>query len=147
MARGENITAVKFRLSHELNEQIERAAEGHGWGVSEEIRRRLEASFAGQPTLLSAGVDAKVHEFVLALSGMVQMLQRSFGDNPAFMHAALRSAIDKYLRMNGPQEAPETVPNPGGQYGPLYNNPVTVDEAAATAAAAGQMMAENARKP
>jgi hypothetical protein len=146
MARGENTTAVKFRLSNELNEQIERAAAGHGWGVSEEIRRRLEASFAGRPRAAWDAVDPSVNEFVLALSGMVQMLHRSFGGNPAFMHAALRSAVDKYLRMNAPDPAPETVPNPGGQYGPLYDDPVTIEDAATTAAVAGQVLVENERK-
>jgi hypothetical protein len=57
-------TQLKFRLDDDLNEKIEAAARDHGWGVSEEIRRRLEASFAGAAP---AGLDPALVDIMAAI--------------------------------------------------------------------------------
>ena len=43
-------TQMKFRLSRRLHDLIEEAGMRNHWGASEEIRLRLEASFAQSPT-------------------------------------------------------------------------------------------------
>ncbi len=68
-------TQFKFRLSTDLNHQIEAAAGRNGWGASEEIRRRLEASFAQE---LRAG-DEETFRLVEAIRTVAQNLEVPFG--------------------------------------------------------------------
>jgi hypothetical protein len=143
---GDLALNMTFRVSSKVRDQLLAAAKANGdRSIGEEIRQRLEASFADRP---SATVDPQVQEFALALAGMVLLLNHSFGDKPAFVHAALRKAIDMHLQMHSPPgDVPETVPNPGGRYGPLYKDLVTIDDAATVAAAAGETVVEDRRKP
>jgi hypothetical protein len=68
-------TQFKFRLSSGLNDKIEEAARRNGWGASEEIRRRLQVSFAEE---LRAG-DDETHRLVEAIRTTAQNLEVPFG--------------------------------------------------------------------
>ena len=68
-------TQFKFRLSTALDEQIDEAARRNGWNASEEIRRRLEASFAQE---LRAG-DDETFRLMEAIRTVAQNLEVPFG--------------------------------------------------------------------
>jgi len=54
-----------FRLPRELHELLTKAAGEHGYGIGEEIRRRLEASFAESPAV---STDPRFGDFLTALA-------------------------------------------------------------------------------
>jgi len=67
--------SVQIPSFDRLNDQIEAAARRNGWGASEEIRRRLEASFAQK---LRAGGD-ETFRLTEAIRTVAQNLEVPFG--------------------------------------------------------------------
>jgi hypothetical protein len=83
--------------------------------VGEEIRRRLEASFAGTPS----AADPKTHALLSAVARIARELPHWYADWHAdpFSFVAFRKAVDKVLmarRPAGDLERPEAKPNPEG---------------------------------
>jgi hypothetical protein len=74
MARGDKTLEIKFRIDEDLNTEIRQAAEKHGWGVSEEIRRRLRAGSGNSPT----GVDDPTKRLLNAIAGIARDVRDAF---------------------------------------------------------------------
>jgi hypothetical protein len=96
---------IKFRLAGELNARIEQAAMEHGWGVSEEIRRRLEASFANDP----ANADQKTAAFLSAVAKIAHNLGVFYEPwhQSAYSLAVLKSSVTALLTVMGPKGEPK----------------------------------------
>jgi hypothetical protein len=97
-------TQMKFRLSNYLHDQIEEAAGRGGWGASEEIRRRLEASFYRG---LQAG-DEETHRLMEAIIGAIRNMEPAFGSwhENRFAFEVLRVAVNILLDIYRPPGDP-----------------------------------------
>src|SRR6202022_1385200 len=85
-------TQMKFRLANYLHDEIEEAAGRNGWGVSEEIRRRLEGTFFHE---LQAG-DAETYRLLEAIKGVARNIEPAFGrwHENRFAFEVLRVAVN-----------------------------------------------------
>jgi len=98
-------TQMKFRLSDPLHDRIEEAAEHSGWGASEEIRRRLEASFVQE---LQAD-DDETYRLVEAIKTVARNLQQSpFGSwhKNRFAFEVFRDAVNTLVTLSKPPGDP-----------------------------------------
>jgi len=88
-------TQLKFRLSNYLHDEIEEAAGRNGWGVSEEIRRRLEGAFFQE---LQAG-DDETYRLIEAIKGVARNIEPAFGrwHENRFAFEVLRVAVNVLL--------------------------------------------------
>ena len=95
-------TQMKFRLSDPLHDRIEKAAKENGWGASEEIRRRLEASF-----VLEAD-DDETSRLMEAIKTVARHLQPPFGPwhKSRFAFEVFREAINALLALSKPPGDP-----------------------------------------
>ena len=94
----------KFRLSNYLHDEIEEAAARNGWGVSEEIRRRLEGTFFHE---LQAG-DEETYRFMEAIKGVARNIEPAFGrwHENRFAFEVLRVAVNVLLDFYRPPGDP-----------------------------------------
>lgn len=76
MARGDNTAEMKFRLPHELHTRLEEAASKNAHSASEEVRRRLEASFEVAPS----AIDTKTGDLLEAIRFVAQAISKKSGD-------------------------------------------------------------------
>jgi hypothetical protein len=97
-------TQMKFRMSNYLHDEIEEAAGRNGWGASEEIRRRLEASFLGE---LQAG-DGETYQLLEAIKAVTGNMPPAFGfwHENRFAFEVLRIAIKVLLDFYRPPGDP-----------------------------------------
>lgn len=126
MARRNDFqTAV--RMPSELYEQLQAAAGDHS--INEEIRRRLEASFADAPP---AATDPKTAEFLAAVVVVARRLSQDFAawHEDRFAFEVLRHALDTILvRGYRPDGEPVAKPNPAGMGWAHGDNPKVEDVA------------------
>jgi hypothetical protein len=97
-------THMKFRLGAGLQGLIWEAAKGNGWNASEEIRRRLSASFNAVPRV----GDEKTQQLLNAVEGVARNVETPFGawhENPAAFEA-FRVAVNTLLALYKPAGAP-----------------------------------------
>jgi len=123
-------TQTSVRLPRALYDRL--AAEAGDQGIGEEIRRRLDASFAAQPT------DPETRQLVEAISAMAQWASIS---GSLKWHESLwgfemfRRAIDNLLHALKPEGTPfERASRSGGARAELES---FINEGAATLAGAG----------
>jgi hypothetical protein len=89
---------TSLRLPEELRDRLTQAAADHGYGIGEEIRRRLEASFAGG----TATADGKTSQVIHAFAWTAEIVGSSYlqwhADRFAFeiVKAAVNAAMDYY---------------------------------------------------
>jgi hypothetical protein len=98
MARGDNTAEMKFRLPGELHAQIEASASANGRSASEEVRRRLEASFEGAPP---ASGDAKTGELLALIATIAREIGEIYGKpwhEDAWVRDALLGAIPMLVK-------------------------------------------------
>jgi hypothetical protein len=118
---------LKFRLVADLNDRVEAAAAAHGWGVSEEIRRRLEASFAAEPP---ATADPKTGNLLDYINTLADVVSAHFGDwhSDPGAFAVFRLAIEKILSDVCPEGEP--LLNPTSRAKALMPDPTNIEAAA-----------------
>jgi hypothetical protein len=112
---------LTFRAPAPLRDQLEHEAAAAGRSISEEIRRRLEGSFAAPP--LSA--DGPTAELLSAISGEAARLQRDFGDwhSDPFAFRVFHGVVARLLAFyrRGAKGEPVAAVKPGG-LGWLYGD-------------------------
>jgi hypothetical protein len=93
-------TQMKFRLAGHLSALIEKAAAEHGWGASEEIRRRLVASFLDEPR----AEDEETNRLLDAIETIAQNIEPPFGvwHQSRFAFEVFRSAVVGLLDLQRP---------------------------------------------
>jgi hypothetical protein len=103
------VSNMTFRISPELRERLVAAAAGDR-PIGEEIRRRLEASFA------VPAIDPKTAELVGAIVHIADGVQRDYAPwhKDRFAFEALKHAFAKVLRIFEPQGEPVVKFNPTG---------------------------------
>jgi hypothetical protein len=110
---GVKAAQLKFRAPEALRDQIETAAKSNGWGTSEEIRRRLEVSFAeGQ-----SADDPKSRELLSEISYVLNYLSNLEGkwhEDP-YLFLVLKAAIETLFARRKPEGDPKK-PHPGSDY-------------------------------
>jgi hypothetical protein len=85
-----------MRIPREMHERLKQSPAG----VSEEIRRRLEESFAAEDTYDAA--TRSLGEDVMELALLVQQQAKMTWHSHVDVHAAVRTAIDRYLERTAP---------------------------------------------
>jgi hypothetical protein len=86
---------VGFRFEPELLDRLTEAAKANNWGLSEEVRRRLEATFAAEPP---RGPDEKTDELLhfvaAAAKGIEDSYDQPWHHNDSLTEAFLRAAAE-----------------------------------------------------
>jgi hypothetical protein len=104
--RGEREKAVQtsLRLSRDAYDHLAKAAEENGWGVGEEIRRRLEATFVHE----LQHVDKETHRLTGAIVQAARNINTGFGPwhQNRFSFDVLKAAINTLLAFQKPEGAP-----------------------------------------
>jgi hypothetical protein len=103
-AEATKSTQLKFRLSNYLQDEIEEAAGRNGWGVSEEIRRRLGASFFRG---MQAGAEES-ERLMEAIICAIRNMEPAFGSwhENRFAFEVLRVAVNVLLDFYRPPGDP-----------------------------------------
>jgi hypothetical protein len=98
MARSDEAVTIAFRLPRSLHEQLKRAA-GKESNVSEEIRRRLEASFKIP--------DKTTEELINAIAMVASLLSidGNWHEDP-FLHEVMTAAMNRLLDHWKPNQQP-----------------------------------------
>jgi hypothetical protein len=127
-------TQMKFRLAGHLSGLIEKAAAEHGWGASEEIRRRLVGSFLNEPR----AEDEETSRLLNAVETIAQNVEPPFGawHQSRFAFEVFRAAVLALLDLQRPPGEP--VRPSGNEIGDLYLGEDGTPEAA------GRMLAGSA---
>lgn len=96
---------IKFRAPNYLATLIEDAGEQNGWGVSEEIRRRLEHTF--QEEMSFQGDDAG-YRLVQAIKDVLRNVEPPFGrwHENRFAFDTLRAAVIALIDLHRPAGMP-----------------------------------------
>jgi hypothetical protein len=96
-----------FRLPRELHEQIKAAAGERG--ISEEIRRRLEASFGPE-----AGSDVQTRELGAVISQLAARMDEDYGawHHDPFSFQAFKAGINLVMDHSRPKGEPVGKPKP-----------------------------------
>lgn len=123
---------MKFRLAGHLGMLIERAARENGGTTSEEIRRRLAASFLNEAT---AG-DDETRKFLNAIDTVARNVEPAFGawHEDRFAFAVFRAAVLVLLDLQRPSGEPV---RPTGDVADLYLGEDGTPEAAGRLLAGG----------
>jgi hypothetical protein len=104
--RGKDDKAVQtsLRLSQDAYDYLAKAAEQNGWGVGEEIRRRLEATFIQE----SQHVDEETHRLKSAIVQAARNINAAFGPwhQGRFSFDVFKAAITTLLAFQKPEGAP-----------------------------------------
>jgi hypothetical protein len=85
-----------MRIPREMHERLKQSPAG----VSEEIRRRLEESFAREDTYDEA--TRSLGEEVMELAVLIQQQAKTAWHGHIDVHAAVRAAIGNYLELTAP---------------------------------------------
>jgi hypothetical protein len=95
---------MKFRLPTYLYKQIEEAGERNGWGSSQEIRGRLEATFAEE---IQAG-DDETYRFLQAIKTIAWNVGPPFGSwhQSRFAFDTFRAAVLALIDLHRPSGVP-----------------------------------------
>jgi hypothetical protein len=111
---SETTTQTAFRLPKELHTKLEKAGRERGGGLSDEIRRRLEASFEGD--------DPQTQSLNRTIRLVAAEMQAMFGawHQDPFAHAAFKAALAMLLERLKPQGQPIPHPNPDNLADVLY---------------------------
>jgi len=138
---GTKTTELKFRLSKDLHDLIRKAAEQGGWGASEEVRRRLEASFLEQ---LQSG-DEETYRLMEAIKDVAQNLEPAFGpwNKNRFAFEVFRVAVNVLLDFYRPPGDP--VRPSDNEISDLYLGENGTPETAGRMLAGGAAVAANIR--
>lgn len=133
----------KFRLSSGLNQQIEEAAVRNGRRVSEEIRRRLETSFAHE---LGTG-DNETIRLVEAIRIVAQSLEIPFGSwhENRFAFDVFVEAVNILMALYRP--AGDSVRPTNNESADLYLGPTGTPETAGRMLAGAAAAAANIPMP
>ena len=102
---ADDMVQSAIRLPRTLHERLKKA--GGDRGMGEEVRRRLEASFAAERSPL----DAKARELLNAIAFCAQEITRDFGplSKEPYAFAVLKETISKLMTRYEPKG--ELVPN------------------------------------
>jgi hypothetical protein len=97
-------TQMKFRVAGPLSAMIDKAAAEHGWGASEEIRRRLAASFLNE----ALGGDDETRKLREAIQTVVDNVEPPFGawHQNRFAFDVFRAAVLALLDLHRPAGDP-----------------------------------------
>ena len=95
---------TSLRLSRDAYDYMAKAAEQNGWGVGEEIRRRLEATFIQE----SQHVDEETHRLTGAIVQAAHNINAAFGPwhQDRFSFDVFKTAITTLLTFQKPEGAP-----------------------------------------
>lgn len=111
--RGERDKPVQtsLRLSRDAYDDLAKAAEHNGWGVGEEIRRRLEATFIQE----LQHVDEETHRLTGAIGQAARNINAGFGPwhQDRFSFDVFKAAINTLLAFHKPEGAPIPPSDPG----------------------------------
>ncbi len=102
--RAPKTTQMKFRLAGPLQTLIEKAATEHEWGASEEIRRRLAASFLND---FGTG-DDQTRKFIHAIQTVADNIEPPFGawHQSRFAFDTFRAAVLALIDLHRPGGVP-----------------------------------------
>jgi hypothetical protein len=143
-SRVANDTQTAVRMPSELYERLQKAAGDRP--VGEEIRRRLDASFAGTPSV----ADEKTAELVGAIDRTADTLRYDFAPwhEDRFAFEAMQRTIAKVLRFYQPPGEPVLEFNPTGAGNLIYPDDGSPEDIAnALAAMALDRIREARAKP
>jgi hypothetical protein len=116
MARGDNTAEMKFRLPGDLHARIEAAASANQRNASEEVRRRLQASFGD--TTAAASNDPNTRELLVAISEAATDIREIYGKSwheDPWAREALLAALRALVEIGGPSGDPQFNPAPGSR--------------------------------
>jgi len=129
-----NEAVLSFRIPRELFDRLREAAAGRS--VSEEIRRRLEASFAAEPY----GGDLKTQALITAIRSTADQVWSLNSYRPwhadAFSFAAFKHALHKVLDVLLQKPPGEAKLDPVGLGGSIWEDGVSPEEVGNAVAAA-----------
>jgi hypothetical protein len=100
---------TSLRMSKELRDRLARAAEVNGRPIGEEMRRRLEASFALSPKDTVDSETAKLAHRVTELAALAGVVSGRPWHENAFANVLLRAALPLLV----PQVSGDLKPQPG----------------------------------
>ena len=136
-------TQFKFRLSNALNERIEEAASRDGCNASEEIRRRLVASFVQE----SRAGDDETFRLIEAIKTVAQNLEGPFGSwhKDRFAFDVFVEAVNVVMALYRPPG--ESVRPSDNEIADLYLGTAGTPETAGRMLAGGAAAAANIPMP
>jgi hypothetical protein len=136
-----------FRLPRELHELLIKAAAEHRYGIGEEIRRRLEASFAAAPS----GGDLKTQALITSIKSTADQVWslNSFHHwhEDAFSFAAFKHALHKVLEVLLQKPPGEAKIDPYGLGGSIWEDGVSPEEVGNAVAANAIGLSRQEHKP
>ncbi len=108
---GDVMIQSAIRLPQDLRQRLQQAA-GERWGMNEEIRRRLEASFEAE----RAPTNAKTQELLDAIAYVADATTDYYGSwsEDAFAFDVLKASVELLLAASRPkgEAVPKADPNP-----------------------------------